>query len=98
MTYKYIHHIAKELPQNTKVLLKTENTFETPYCFCATLINHKDKYPRKTFIQVDKSKIEQNQFNPNRKYHEIFLDTKPKAFIGKDDRYVTFYDYTIQPL
>jgi len=49
-------------------------------------------------IQVDKSKIEQKQFNPNRKHHEIILNTTPKSFIGKDDRFVTFYDYTIQLL
>lgn len=98
MTYKYIHHIAKEFPQNTKVLLKTENTFETPYCYCATLINHKDKYPGKIFIQVDKSKTDNKKFNINRKHHEILLNTTQKSFIGKDDRFVTFYDYTIQPL
>jgi len=98
MTYKYIHHIAKEFSQNTKVLLKTENTFETPYCYCATYINHKDKYPGKTFIQVDKSKIEQKQFNPKRKHHVIILNTTPKSFIGKDDFFVTFYYYIITPL
>ena len=90
--------MAKELPQNIKVLLKTENTFETPYCYCATLINHKDKYPGKIFIQVDKSKIEQKQFNPNRKYHDIILNTTQKSFIAKDNKFVTYYDYEIIPL
>jgi len=60
--YKYIHQIARELPQNTKIVLKVENTFETPYCHCATLINLKDKFPSKIFIQVDKSKLNQKQF------------------------------------
>ena len=49
----YAKHLLDRLPQNTKVLLKTENTFKTPYCYCATLINHKDKYPGKTFIQIN---------------------------------------------
>jgi len=97
MSFRYIHQIARELPQNTKIVLKTENTFETPYCHCATLINLKDKFPSKIFIQVDKSKLNQKQFT-NSKHHDIILNTTPKSFIAKDNKFVTYYDYEIVPL
>lgn len=97
MTFKYINQIARELPQNTQIVLKTENVFETPYCYCSVLTNLKDEFPSKIFIQVDKSKLKQKQFTKN-KHHEILLNTTQKSFVGKDNRFVTFYDYTITPL
>lgn len=93
--YFYIHKIAESFPPNKKVLLKTERVFETPYCFCAELINHKDLFPNKTIIQIDKSKIENKQFNQRYRYHDIILNTNKKSFVGKDDRVISFYDYEI---
>jgi len=97
MSFRYIHQLARELPQNTKIVLKTENTFETPYCYCSVLTNLKDKFPSKIFIQVDKSKLANKQFTSN-KHHDIILNTTPKSFTSKDDKFVTFYDYEIIPL
>ena len=95
MTFRYLNQIARELPQNQKILLKCENTFETPYCFCSVLTNLKDEFPDKIFIQVDKSKLNKKQFTHN-KHHDIILNTTPQSFI-KDDKFITYYDYEIIP-
>ena len=97
MTFKYINQLARELPQNTQIVLQTENVFETPYCYCSVLTNLKDKFPGKIFIQVDKSKLTDKQFNKNNKHHDIILNTSQKSFTAKDGKFVTFYDYTIHP-
>ena len=97
MTFKYINQIARELPQNTQIVLKNENTFETPYCYCSVLTNLKDKFPSKTFIQIDKSKLTDKQFTKN-KHHDIILNTTQKSFLAKDGKFVTYYDYTIHPI